>query len=143
MKRLAVVFLVDRRGWILLQERDSEAPVAPDKWGMVGGHVEPGETDMAAAHRELAEETGVTLATGQLQPWIVEDFSYLAGPSGHYSVYAAAVDLSDNDISVGEGRQIVFVDPARVPLLDQTESCAHFLPRFLNSDLYAELRGAH
>lgn len=143
MKRLAVVFLVDRRGWILLQERDSGAPVAPDKWGMVGGHVEPGETDAAAAHRELGEETGLTLAADELSPWIVAEFSYQDGPSGHYSIYAAAVDLTDSDISVGEGRQIVFVDPARIPLLDQTESCAHFLPQFLNSDLYAELRGAH
>ena len=44
MRRLAVLLLVDARGWILLQERDSGAPVAPDQWGMVGGHVEEGES---------------------------------------------------------------------------------------------------
>lgn len=34
-------------------------------WGFPGGHVEPGETALAAAVRELAEETGV-IATPRL-----------------------------------------------------------------------------
>lgn len=28
-------------------------------WSLPGGHVEPGEETLAAAHRELAEETGI------------------------------------------------------------------------------------
>jgi 8-oxo-dGTP pyrophosphatase MutT (NUDIX family) len=54
-----MVVLVDRRGWILLQERDEYAPIAPDQWGFVGGHVEDGESFEAAVHRELEEETGI------------------------------------------------------------------------------------
>jgi ADP-ribose pyrophosphatase YjhB (NUDIX family) len=42
------VLLVQRR-------KDPDAGL----WGFPGGHVEPGETGLAAAARELAEETGV------------------------------------------------------------------------------------
>ena len=60
MSRLACALLVDPRGRLLLQERDENAPIAPDCWGMVGGHVEPGEEFEAADYRELAEETGTS-----------------------------------------------------------------------------------
>lgn len=139
---LAVVLLVDTRGWILLQERDAGAPRAPDQWGMVGGHVEPDEDFEPAAYRELAEETGVTLPPGRLQLWRDAEFSYPDGHRGRYHVYAAAVDLVDDDIVVGEGRQIVFVDPAVVPTLDLSASARHFVPEFLTSDLYRTLRSA-
>ena len=54
----SLVILVDRRGWVLMQERDEFAPRAPLRWGCVGGGVEAGETPEVAAYRELAEETG-------------------------------------------------------------------------------------
>ena len=43
MHRFASVLLVDRRGWLLLQERDEHPVIDPEKWGFVGGHVEDGE----------------------------------------------------------------------------------------------------
>ena len=30
MTRISTILLVDPRGWVLLQERDEHAPVAPD-----------------------------------------------------------------------------------------------------------------
>src|SRR3954451_15509412 len=137
---LAVVLLVDPRGWLLLQERDSGAPRAPDQWGMVGGHVEEGEDFEPAAYRELAEETGLTLDPGRLQLWRDAEFAYSDGHQGRYHVYAGAVEVTDADIVVGEGRRIVFVDPAAVPGLDLAESARHFVPDFLRSDLYESLR---
>lgn len=50
---------MDARGWLLLQERDEHAPVAPLQWGLVGGHVDPGEDWDTAVWRELREETGL------------------------------------------------------------------------------------
>ena len=50
------------------------------------------------------------------------------------------MDLTDDDIVLGEGRAIVFVDPAELGSLDLAESCAHFVPQFLASDLYRQLR---
>ena len=140
MPRLAVVILVDRRGHLLLQHRDEHAPRAADRWGMVGGHVEPGEDYDTAAHRELLEETGIATAPGDLVLWQETEFAYSDGYNGSYRVYAGRVDLTDDDIVVGEGRAIVFVDPADLGTLDMAESCAHFVPQFLASDLYRQLR---
>ena len=40
---------------------------------------------------------------------------------------------------LGEGRQIVFVDPARLDELDLAATTAYFLPRFLASSTYRAL----
>ncbi|HET9501512.1 MAG TPA: NUDIX hydrolase [Marmoricola sp.] len=138
--RIAVVLLVDGAGRVLLQERDEHAPRAANQWGMVGGHVEPGEGFEAAAYRELAEETGVVLPAGSLHEWRHGHFRYAdLTEAFDYTVWVARVDLRDEDIVVGEGRQIVFVAPGDVPALDTAESCAHFVPAFLGSDTYRTL----
>ena len=139
---LAVVLLVDRRGWLLLQERDAGAPRAANQWGMVGGHVEDDEDFEPAAYRELAEETGLELAPGSLRLWRDDEFTYPDGHRGRYHVYAGVVDATDEDIVVGEGRQIVFVDPGAVAALDLAASSRYFVPAFLASDLYRSLRDA-
>src|SRR4051794_29035193 len=139
---IAVVLLVDPRGWVLLQERDAGAPRAANQWGMVGGHVEDGEGFEPAAYRELTEETGLRLPPGSLRLWRDEEFSYPDGHRGRYHVYVARVDVTDTDIVLGEGRQIVFVDPVVAPALDLAASARHFVPAFLGSDLYPSLLGS-
>ncbi len=139
MPRIAVVLLVDGRGHVLLQHRDEHAPRAANQWGMVGGHVEPGEEFDTAVRRELLEETGIEIAAADLELWAETTFDYSDGHRSDYRVYAAGVDLTDEDIVLGEGRAIVFVDPAETDTLDKAESCAHFLPLFLASDLYDRL----
>jgi len=140
MPRIAVAFLIDARGHVLLQHRDEFAPRAANQWGMVGGHVEPGEDFDAAVHREILEETGIATRPGDLALWQDTEFRYSDGHRSSYRVYAGRVDLTDDDIVLGEGRAIVFVDPADTAVLDRSESCAHFLPLFLASDLYEQLR---
>lgn len=136
MPRIAVCYLVDRRGRVLLQHRDEHAPRAAEQWGLVGGHVEDGEDFDTAVRRELLEETGVRLGPEELRLWWEGDFAYSDGHRSHYRVYAAQVDLTDADIVLGEGRAIVFVDPEEALTLDLAESNAHLLPRFLASDVY-------
>jgi 8-oxo-dGTP pyrophosphatase MutT (NUDIX family) len=139
---LAVTLLVDRRGWVLLQERDEHASVAPNEWGLVGGHVEPGETREAAAYRELAEETGLDW-TGGLILWRDEPaISPRTGEVQRWSVWTAPVDLTDDDIVLGEGRQIVFVDPAAVPALELSGLAGVIVADFLASTHYADLVAA-
>ncbi|WP_297740571.1 NUDIX domain-containing protein [Nocardioides sp.] len=57
MSSFSAVAVVDDHGWILMQERDEHAPLDPNRWGLPGGGLEAGEDYLAAAVRELAEET--------------------------------------------------------------------------------------
>ena len=105
------MLLVDAEGRVLLQERDEHAPIDPDRWGLAGGHLEPGEDPEQGAYREVEEETGVRLEPGTLSR---------SRPSGSTTPTtarstgcmssSARVDLTDADIDCHEGRQIVFVD---------------------------------
>lgn len=139
VRTVACYVLVDLRGAVLLQERDSEAPRHPDQWSVPGGAVEPGETPEQAAHRELAEETELVLGPGGLTWWRTERRVLPGlGPVDHH-LFTAAVDLTDADIVCHEGRRIVFVGPEHFASLDLTASAAHFLRRLLRSPRYATL----
>lgn len=140
MKRFASVVLVDARGWLLMQERDEFPVIDPEKWGLPGGHLDDDEDPASGAARELAEETGVHLPPERLALWDdVEVFHEAYGSVDRMWVYAARVDLTDADIVVGEGRRIVFVDPAAVLDLDLTASARVTVPTFLDSALYASM----
>ena len=142
MPSFACVVLVDRRGWLLLQERDEHAPIDPERWGMCGGHVEDGEDVEAAAHRELSEETGLDLPPGTLlHHTTLSVFHEFYGSTDPVDVFVAGVDLTDADVECHEGRRIVFVDPAAAVGggLLLTHSAAQALPDLLESDLYRRL----
>jgi 8-oxo-dGTP pyrophosphatase MutT (NUDIX family) len=65
-RRAARVVVVDPDGHVLMIEGfDPHHPDDP-YWYTVGGGVEPGETDRAAAVREVWEETGRTIAVDDL-----------------------------------------------------------------------------
>ena len=140
MTSFASVVLVDTRGWILLQERDEFPVIDPEKWGLVGGHLETGEEPRTGAVRELAEETGVVLAPHELTLWRdVEVFHAAYGSLDTMWVFAARCDLTDDDIVLGEGRRIVFVAPEAARALDLTAGARLAIPAFLDSALYASM----
>lgn len=56
--RLAALAVTLRGDQVLLARRRN--PPDAGLWGFPGGHVDPGETALQAAARELREETGVT-----------------------------------------------------------------------------------
>jgi 8-oxo-dGTP diphosphatase len=117
MHQIALIGLIDQRGWLLMQERDENAPVDPEKWGLLGGGIEPNEAPLDAAVRELAEESGLTnhdlqfLGTHVL-PCPLDD------GQDHVSLFGAQTTATNADIRCGEGRQIVFVAPDAIPHLD-------------------------
>jgi 8-oxo-dGTP diphosphatase len=139
-RRFAGVFVVDRRGWLLLQERDEHPVIDPERWGLPGGHLEEGEDPAEGAARELEEETGVRLDPAELRLWqALEVFHEAYGSHDVMYVYAVPADLTDADIDCREGRRIVFVEPSAARALDLTASAAIAVPGFLASDLYVSM----
>ncbi len=53
-----------REGQVLLVHRSPDRHAYPNVWDLPGGHIETGETELAALAREVHEELGVRIATG-------------------------------------------------------------------------------
>jgi mutator protein MutT len=53
-----------REGRVLLVHRSPNKHVYPNVWDLPGGHIDAGETELAALAREMHEELGVQIATG-------------------------------------------------------------------------------
>ncbi len=59
--RVAHVLVFNSRGQLLLQKRSMTKDVQPGRWDTsVGGHIDPGESYLEAARREMSEEIGVS-----------------------------------------------------------------------------------
>jgi 8-oxo-dGTP diphosphatase len=135
----AVVLLVDRRGHILLQHRDGNAPRFPNKWGFVGGAIEEGESPEEAARREVYEETGLTLSgpltLDQQFPW--------SNPGRTWYVFVAPTHASADDLVLGEGQELRFVAPGDVFALDLAPPVRAILTDFLASPAYLHAAGGN
>lgn len=66
--RAVLLFLVNGRNQVLMQKRSNTRAQWPGCWdGGAGGHVDTGELGMFAAIRELKEELGVDVESGDVR----------------------------------------------------------------------------
>ena len=138
-RRVAVVFLVDPQGRILMQHRDANAHVSPNQWGLPGGKIEDGETPDEAARREVLEETGLSVSKVE-HLWSGTRPS-VSNPDGlvEMHVFCAPTDARQDDVVLGEGQAMVFLTPDEARGRDLGITAQLVLPRFLGSSQYQAL----
>ena len=108
-----IVVFDERRERVLLCRRRKE----PYKGllNFVGGKIEPGEEGLAAAYRELREETGLTEADISLFHFM--DLTYYRGAPCRLEVYAGR--LKGPAQARGEENQLIWQD-AKEDMFDRT-----------------------
>ena len=133
----ARVMLSDRRGRVLLfRGGDPARPEAGTWWFTPGGGTEPGETLVAAAAREVAEEAGIALAESALVGPVWRrstSFAFdgvLIEQEEHF--FRARVDLDGDDVAADrsrwtelEHRSVVEQRWWELPALRETSDTVH------------------
>jgi 8-oxo-dGTP pyrophosphatase MutT (NUDIX family) len=109
MKHAAGVVLVRSDGAVLVQLRDMNPGIVnPGHWGIVGGQALDGESNEAAARRELEEETGYRVK--ELRLLIEEAFIRSDGEELIRHIYWAPYD-DHQTIECREGAAVEFIHP--------------------------------
>lgn len=138
-RRIAVVFVVDPHGRVLMQHRSRSAAVSPNQWTMPGGKIEEGEQPIEAARREVLEETGLTV-TDLVPVWSGTRPS-VKSTNGVVEVhaFAAVTSARQDEVVLGEGQAMVFMLPDEARRTDLGVTARLVLAPFLESETYRQL----
>jgi 8-oxo-dGTP diphosphatase len=101
------------------------------KWVGLGGHIEPGEKPVAAAVREVAEESSLVVAADALQHMASIEFRFPARPS-----WDQTADVFVTSVYQGEATESDEIAPRwfpedALPLSLMWDDAKHWLPRVL------------
>nr|MBC7245840.1 NUDIX domain-containing protein [Chloroflexota bacterium] len=112
---------MNQKGEILLLHRANDPSIpAPNTWGLVGGHVEPGETLEEALRREVEEEIRFHLESYQ-------PFGEFHDEEFERYVYIGPIDKELHQLHLGEGQSFGFFSPqyalTHLPLSEPTRKC--------------------
>jgi 8-oxo-dGTP diphosphatase len=127
------MLFVNRQGELLLQLRDDMPDIRfPDHWGVIGGHVEAGESYEAAVVREAHEEIEEHVTA-------FEYWSAHESPGYHIAVFAARLDKEAATLVLHEGQRVEFFSPQEAMMLPMVPWLTEVLPAFVRSEVYRRL----
>ena len=131
MKQLAVALLKLPDGKLVFQQRTTDAPINAGLLGVLGGHVEQGESNLEAVRRELSEET--SLDVNSLTFSYSESFTVdREGEEVEYHLYE--IDVPNADFKVYEGEKAEAHDPVEaVKRSDLTSSVKYTLKKIVKA----------
>lgn len=112
--------ILDPGGRVFTPRRALTAAMLPGLWDLVGGHVEAGESLLAALEREVAEETGWRV-TGEPLLVFVSDWTFPDDSRRHREfdfLVEVIGDLSAPRLRPDEHDDFRWVDPSAVALFD-------------------------
>jgi isopentenyl-diphosphate delta-isomerase len=100
---IALVWVYNSQGQILLQHRAAHLNAFPSKWDVtVSGHLSAGETPRQAAVREVAEEVGIYLKEDELEEvgTVANEYTLVYGKQHreYDFVFTACVDAEIKDL---------------------------------------------
>jgi 8-oxo-dGTP diphosphatase len=130
-----MVFLFDRRGRLLLQQRDDHVP--PEgygRWAVPGGGREGNESPRETAIREFEEETTVRLK--RLRFFATVEAGALPGIDRRLHLFFSDDQVHESCIEVHEGLDFRYWTPEEIHALPINPSTRSLIQRFLASDHY-------
>lgn len=116
MKRVPCVAIIieNQQGQVLLLLRDNKSTIVfPNHWTLIGGKVAEGETPETAAHRELADETGLK---ADLSFWKRYDRQHPLFIVDQH-IYTGKVNVSGEELVLREGQALQFFKPEQTRYL--------------------------
>lgn len=118
--------LQDAQGRLCLQLRDDIDGIAsPGTWCLFGGHMDPGETPLQTAIRELKEETGITAAPADMVPLF--RFVPEGGVQAHHYFFHYTRPIAPSEMRVFEGAGFGFFHSGQLPGLNLMVSLREIL----------------
>jgi 8-oxo-dGTP diphosphatase len=122
-----VLVFATRGGKLLLIKGAVTKRVWPDLYNGIGGHIEPGEHVLQAAHREFLEETGLLLKEPHLCAVVTIDTQQAAG----IGMFVFRGRVGEGEPHLSQEGTLVWVDPKNIQGLALVEDLPVLIPKVL------------
>jgi 8-oxo-dGTP diphosphatase len=128
----ASVIFVNREGQLLLRLRDDRPHILfPNRWDLIGGAMEDGESAEDAAVRETLEELGLVLehflSWGDLRGIVL------------IHVFMAPLDIAAESLELSEGQRVAWFAPGEAMELPLVPYMERLIPQFTSTPPYSDL----